>query len=57
MHARRTRIFFREQECLSSNSACTSMTKSSFVTEKNVCKVHMRVFEIVVHRNVDNWTQ
>ena len=33
------------------------MTKSSFVTEKNVCKVHKRVFEIVVHRNVDNWTQ
>ena len=26
------------------------MTKSSFVTEKNMCKVHMRVFEIVAHR-------
>ena len=32
------------------------MTKSSFVTEK-MCKVHMRVFEIVAHRNVDNGTQ
>ena len=37
-------------------SAC--MSKSSFVTGK-LCKVHMRVFEIVVcaHRNVDNWTK
>ena len=32
------------------------MTKSSFATEKKG-KVHMRAFEIVAHRNVDNWTQ
>ena len=57
MHARRTRIFIPEQECnlVYSNSAC--MTKSSLVTDKKMCKVHMRVFEIVAHRNVDNWTQ
>ena len=24
---------------------------------KKMCKVHMRAFEIVAHRNVDNWTQ
>ena len=31
------------------------MTKSSFITEKKkLCKLHMRVFEIVAHRNVDN---
>ena len=30
------------------------MTKSSFITEKKMCKLHMRVFEIVAHRNVDN---
>ena len=24
---------------------------------KRMCKVNMRVFEIVDHRNVDNWTQ
>ena len=32
------------------------MTKSSFVTEKKMCKVHMRVFEIVAHCNFDTWT-
>ena len=53
MHARRTRIFPRAR-MYSSNSAC--MTKSSIVTEIK-CKVHMRAFEIVAHRNVDNWTQ
>ena len=53
MHARRTGIFPRAK-MQSSNSAC--MTISSFVTEKK-CEVHMRVFEIVAHRNVDNWTQ
>ena len=37
MHARRTRIFFSEQECnLVTASAC--MTKSSFVTEKKCVK-------------------
>ena len=53
MHGRRTRILFPEQEC---NLVTTRMTKSSFVTKK-MCKVHMGVFEIVAHRNVDNWTQ
>ena len=33
------------------------MTKSIAVLPKKLCKVHMRAFEIVVHRNVDNWTQ
>ena len=56
MHARCTRIFFPEQKSnLVAVLAC--LTKSSFVTEKKMCKVHMRVFEIVAHRNVDNWTQ
>ena len=52
MHARCTCILFYSKNVIYSNSAC--MTKSSFVTEKNV---HIRVFEIVAHRNVDNWTQ
>ena len=56
MHARRTRIFFPEQEC-NLVTVLNCMTKSSFVTEKKMCKVHMRAFEIVAHRNVDNWTQ
>ena len=36
----------------SCNSAC--MTKSSFVTENKCVKLHMRVFEIAIHHNVDN---
>ena len=44
-------FFFPEQEC-----NLVTVTKSSLVTEK-MCKVHMSVFEIVAHRNVDNWTQ
>ena len=32
------------------------MNKSSFINVKSY-KVHMRVFEIVGHRNVDNWTK
>ena len=38
----------------SSNSA--RMNKSNFTTEKS-CSVHMTAFEIVAHRNVDNWIQ
>ena len=55
MHARRTRIFFPEQVC----NLVTVLVrlKSSFVTESKMCKLHMRVFEIVAHRNVDYWTQ
>ena len=30
------------------------MTKSSFVTENKCVKLHMRVFEIATHHNVDN---
>ena len=51
MHARRTRFFCN----LYNNSAC--IIKSSFITKKKMCRVHMRVFEIVAHRNVDDWTQ
>ena len=57
MHARRTRIFFPEQVCNLVTVLYNCMTKSSFVTENKMCKLHMRVFEIVAHRNVDYWTQ
>ena len=30
------------------------MTKSSIITEKKLCKLHMREFEIIAHRDVDN---
>ena len=30
---------------------------NNFTTERKSCSVHMTVFEIVVHRNVDNWTK
>ena len=38
----------------SSNSA--RMNKFDFTTEK-IGSVHMTVFEIVAHHNVDNWIQ
>ena len=44
--------FFQSNNVTYSNSAC--MTKSSFITEKKLCKLHIRVFEIVAHRIVDN---
>ena len=52
MHARRKRIFFQEQEC----NLVTVLVNLALL-QKKMCKVHMRAFEIVAHRNVDNWTQ
>ena len=37
--------------------AITAGIKFGFLTEKKMCKVLMRLFEIVAHRNVDNWTE
>ena len=53
MYAKRTRSFSvtRMRSC---NSA--RMNKFDFTTEK-VGSVHILVFEIVAHRNVDNWIQ
>ena len=53
MYTRRTRSFFRARVQSSNNAR---ISKSYFTTEKivNTCE-HMTVFEIVVHRNVDNW--
>ena len=53
MYARRTRSFFRNKNAIS-NSA--RMNKFDFTTVK-IGSVHMTVFEIVDHRNVDNWIQ
>ena len=33
------------------------MRSSDCMNKKKSCSVHMTVFEIVVHRNVDNWIQ
>ena len=51
MYARRTGSFSRAR-MRSSNSA--RQNNSDFTTEKIVYSVHMTVFEIVVHCNVDN---
>ena len=51
---RGVRVVFSSARIRSNNSARTN--KSNFTTEKS-CSVHTTVFEIVVHRNVDNWTQ
>ena len=53
MYARRTRSF-SVTRMRSSNSA--RMNKFDFTTEK-IGSVHITVFEIVPHRNVDNWIQ
>ena len=54
MHARRTRIFFPEQEC---NLVTVLVRLNLALLLKKMCKVHMSMLEIVAHRNVDNWTQ
>ena len=54
MYARRTRSFSRNKNIRSSNGA--RMNKFDFTSEK-IGSVHMTVFEIVAHRNVDNWIQ
>ena len=46
------RVVFSVTRMRSSNSA--RMNKFNFTTEK-IGIVHMIVFEIVAHRNVDNW--
>ena len=54
MHARSTRIFFPWQEC---NLDTVLVRLNLVLLLKKMCKVHLRVFEIVAHRNVDNWTK
>ena len=57
-YARRTRgvrVVFSVTRMRSSNSA--RMNKFDFTTEKIGSSVHMTVFEIVAHCNVDNWIQ
>ena len=51
---RGVRVFFSVTRMRSSNSA--RMNKFDFTTEK-IGSVHMTVFEIVAHHNVDNWIQ
>ena len=53
MYARRTRSF-SVTRMRSSHSA--RMNKFDFTTEK-IDSVHITVFKIVPHRNVDNWIQ
>ena len=51
---RGVRVVLSVTRMRSSNSA--RMNKFDFTTEK-IGSVHMIVFEIVAHRNVDNWIQ
>ena len=51
---RGVRVVFSVTRIRSSSSA--RMNKFDFTTEK-IGSVHMTVFEIVAHRNVDNWIQ
>ena len=54
MYARRTRSFFREYDPVTV-LVCTNLT----LLLRKSCNVHMTVFKILVHRNVDNcqwWT-
>ena len=54
MYARRTRIFFSEQEC---DPVTVLVSIHLALLLRKSCSVHMTVFEIVTHRNVDNWIQ
>ena len=54
MYVRRTRSFFPEQEC---NPVTELVSKNLTLLPRKSCSVHMTVFEIVVHRNVENWIQ
>ena len=54
MYVRRTHSF-SVTRMRSSNSA--RMNKSDFTIMTKSCIVHMTVFEIVAHRNVDKWIQ
>ena len=47
---RGVRVVFSRARMRSSNSALTLLLRKS-------CSVHMTVFVIVAHRNVDNWIQ
>ena len=51
MCARRTRIFSREK-C---DPATVIVRINLTLLLRKSCSVHMTVFEIVVHYNVDNW--
>ena len=51
---RGVRVVFSVTRMRSSNSA--RMNKFDFTTEK-IGSVHMTVFEIVAHQNVDSWIQ
>ena len=46
------RVVFSEQEC-----DLVVVTTDKIEKLKKLCSVHMTVFEIVVHRNVNNWIQ
>ena len=48
------RVFFPEQECIL--VAVLVWLNLALILEQ-LCKVHMRVFEIVAHSSVDNWTK
>ena len=54
MYAKRTRSFFVTARMQFSNSV--RMKKITLLLRKS-CSVHMTVFEIVAHCNVDNWIQ
>ena len=48
------RVFFPEQEC---NLVTVLAGLNLALLLEQLCKVHTRVFEIVAHCNVDNWTK
>ena len=50
---RGVRVFFSRARIRSSNSARINLT----LLLRQSCSVHMTVFEIVTHRNVDIWIE
>ena len=52
MYGRRTGSLFKARM---QSSSSARMNKSNFRLLTKLCSVHMTVYKIVVHRNVDNW--
>ena len=51
---RGVRVVFPEQEC---DPVTVLVSINVILLLRNLCSVHMTVFEIVVNHNVDNWIQ
>ena len=58
MHSKRTHTYLLPEQKWNQVTVLNDISLNlTLLLKKELCKVHLRVFEIVVHRNVDDWTQ